>query len=55
MHGVQFGLVNNAKSMRGLQLGLLNMTETMHGLQIGVANMIQKGKTPFLPIVNWSR
>ena len=55
VHGVQFGFVNNATSMRGLQLGLLNMTQTMHGLQVGVGNIIQKGKTPFLPIVNWSR
>ncbi len=55
VNGVQFGFVNVAQHMHGLQLGLLNMTQTMHGLQIGVANMIQKGKTPFLPIVNWSR
>ena len=53
-NGVQFGVVNNAKAMHGLQLGILNMTETLHGLQIGVGNVIQKGKTPFLPIVNWS-
>jgi hypothetical protein len=40
--------------MRGLQVGLVNYTETMHGVQVGVANIIQKGKIPFLPIVNWS-
>ncbi len=53
-NGVQFGVVNVTKSMHGLQLGVINSTETMHGLQIGVGNIIQKGKIPFLPIVNWS-
>lgn len=53
-NGVMFGVVNVTKSMHGLQLGILNVTETLHGLQIGVGNMVQKGKTPFLPIVNWS-
>jgi len=53
-NGVEFGLVNVTQSMHGLQIGLLNMTQTMHGLQIGVGNIIQKGKMPFLPIVNWS-
>jgi hypothetical protein len=54
MNGFAYGWVNRSRNMRGFQLGLVNITETMHGLQIGVANMIQKGKIPFLPIVNWS-
>jgi hypothetical protein len=53
-HGVQWGWVNRSRNMRGLQVGLVNFTETMHGVQVGVANIIQKGKIPFLPIVNWS-
>lgn len=53
-NGVMLGWVNVTKSMHGLQIGLLNDTETLHGLQIGVGNIIQKGKVPFLPIVNWS-
>ncbi len=53
-NGVMFGVVNVTKSMHGLQLGILNVTETLNGLQIGIGNMVQKGKTPFLPIVNWS-
>ncbi len=53
-NGVEFGLVNVTQNMHGIQIGLLNMTQTMHGLQIGVGNIIQKGKMPFLPIVNWS-
>ncbi len=54
MTGVAFGWVNRSRDMHGLQLGLLNMTETMHGVQIGIGNIIQKGKYPFLPLVNWS-
>lgn len=53
-HGLAVGWVNVSKNMRGVQLGLVNVTETMHGLQIGLGNVIQKGKMPFLPIVNWS-
>lgn len=53
-NGVEFGLVNVTQNMHGVQIGLLNMTQTMHGLQIGLGNIIQKGKMPFLPIVNWS-
>ena len=51
--GLDWGLVNHDTG-DGLQLGLANFTETMHGLQIGAGNIIQKGKIPFLPIVNWS-
>lgn len=54
MNGFAYGIVNRTRSMHGVQLGVVNITETMHGLQIGVANMIQKGRYPFLPIVNWS-
>ena len=54
MHGVAFGLVNRTTRMRGVQVGLVNYTETMHGLQIGVANVIREGRTPFLPVINWS-
>jgi hypothetical protein len=54
MTGVAFGWINRSRDMHGFQLGLLNMTETMHGVQIGVGNIIQKGKIPFLPLVNWS-
>jgi hypothetical protein len=54
MNGVAFGWVNKTRNMHGLQVGLINFTETMHGLQIGAGNIIQKGKIPFLPIVNWS-
>jgi hypothetical protein len=54
MHGFAYGFINRAQSMRGVQLGIVNVTETMYGLQVGLANVIQKGKTPFLPIVNWS-
>jgi hypothetical protein len=52
-HGLAVGAINVTKNARGVQVGLVNMTETMHGLQIGVGNIIQKGKIPFLPIVNW--
>ena len=54
LHGVGVGVINVTKNMRGLQVGVVNMTETAHGLQIGIGNIIQKGKIPFLPIVNWS-
>jgi hypothetical protein len=54
MTGVAVGWVNRCQEMHGLQLGFLNWTQTMHGLQIGVGNIIEKGKVPFLPIVNWS-
>jgi hypothetical protein len=52
--GCQLGCVNYTESMNGLQVGLLNWTKQMHGLQIGIGNIIEKGKYPFLPIVNWT-
>jgi hypothetical protein len=52
--GFQLGWVNYTESMNGLQVGLLNWTKQMHGLQIGVGNIIEKGKYPFLPVVNWT-
>ncbi len=54
MNGVALGWVNVTKDMHGVQIGFVNFTETMRGLQIGIGNIIQKGKIPFLPIVNWS-
>ena len=54
MSGFAWGWVNRSRNMHGVQLGLVNFTETMNGVQVGIANIIQKGKIPFLPIVNWS-
>lgn len=60
--GMQWGLVNRAKTVEGLQLGFINMTGDLYGLQIGLANF--KGSTRgqhlpdalplrFSPLVNW--
>ena len=53
-HRLALGWVKVTKTMRGLQGVRVNVTETMHGFQLGLGNVIQKGKMPFLPIVNWS-
>jgi hypothetical protein len=51
--GLQACIVyNQAESMQGLQIGLVNYCMEMKGIQIGLVNIIEKGRIPFLPIVN---
>ncbi len=45
-------IYNQAESMQGLQIGLVNYCIELKGIQIGLVNVIEKGKIPFLPIVN---
>jgi hypothetical protein len=53
--GMQWGLVNYARSMKGFQLGIVNYTWNMEGIQIGLINVIREGAAvPLLPLINWS-
>ena len=52
MRGVQVGIVNLADSICGLQLGLINRAETMYGFQVGAVNVIRESEMVFCPILN---
>lgn len=50
--GIQIGIVNYAHNVTGLQIGLINGCSDLKGVQIGLINYIEKGRFPFLPIIN---
>lgn len=52
VRGIQVGLINIADSVRGFQLGLINRAESAYGFQVGAVNVIREGEMPFFPVVN---
>ena len=52
IRGVQAGLINIANAVTGFQIGLINRSESLYGVQIGAVNVIREGEWPFMPIIN---
>ena len=52
VRGVQFGGINVTGDGYGFQVGLINRAETFYGMQIGLVNVIRDAEVPVLPIAN---
>lgn len=52
LRGIQCGLVNTVGQGEGLQIGIINRAEEMYGLQIGIVNVIRDAELQFCPVLN---
>ena len=52
IRGVQAGIVNTAGEASGLQIGLINRAEEMYGFQVGLVNVTRDAELQFCPIIN---
>ncbi len=50
--GLQWGIYNQADTVKGLQLGLVNYAKNIHGLQIGLVNIADNGVFPAMVLLN---
>lgn len=52
IRGLQAGLVNTAGEASGIQIGVINRAEEMYGFQVGIVNVIRDAELQFCPFLN---
>ena len=52
IRGVQCGLVNTVGQGEGVQIGIINRAEELYGVQIGIVNVIRDAELQFCPVLN---